>query len=198
MTQKRSHKQIVFFLLSLIIVTLAVILLVSVQKSDKQPADPNFQRQTLTWKKEDGSIMELTVSVPKSWKCDSPIDMLCESGIYGDIYFDDERGEKIAGSFGIIDTLQEGQTLLNLENPHRDFHLESPIASQLSVNSKDFRLDVGCLGKRINNNDIVFVYAYCFALENQVISFYFYNDNDNPDLLPLYEKILDSIEITIR
>ncbi len=198
MTQKRSHKQIVFFLLSLIIVTLSVILFVSVQKSDKQPADPNFQRQTLTWKKEDGSAMELTVSVPKNWICDSPIDTLCESDIYGDIYFVDERGEKIAGSFGIIDTLQEGQTLLDLENPHRDFHLESPITSQLSVNGTDFRLDIGCLGKRINSSDIVFVYAYCFALENQVVSFYFYNDNDNPDLLPLYEKILDSIEITIR
>ena len=197
MTQKRSHKQIVFFLLSLIIVTLAVILLVSVQKSDKQPADPNFQRQTLTWKKEDGSIMELTVSVPKSWKCDSPIDMLCESGIYGDIYFDDERGEKIAGSFGIIDTLQEGQTLLDLENPH-NFLLGTLRTSTLSVNGTNFRLDVSCLGKRINSSDIVFVYAYCFALENQVVSFYFYNDNDNPDLLPLYEKILDSIEITIR
>ena len=197
MTQKRSRKQIAFFLLSLIIVTLSVILLVSVQKSDKQPADPNFQRQTLTWKKEDGSIMELTVSVPKSWKCDSPIDMLCESGIYGDIYFDDERGEKIAGSFGIIDTLQEGQTLLDLENPH-NFLLGTLRTSTLSVNGTNFRLDVSCLGKRINSSDIVFVYAYCFALENQVVSFYFYNDNDNPDLLPLYEKILDSIEITIR
>ncbi len=197
MTQKRSRKQIAFFLLSLIIVTLSVILLAIIQKTDKQPADPNFQRQTLTWKKEDGSIMELTVSVPKSWKCDSPIDMLCESGIYGDIYFDDERGEKIAGSFGIIDTLQEGQTLLDLENPH-NFLLGTLRTSTLSVNGTNFRLDVSCLGKRINSSDIVFVYAYCFALENQVVSFYFYNDNDNPDLLPLYEKILDSIEITIR
>ena len=197
MTQKRSRKQIAFFLLSLIIVTLSVILLAIIQKTDKQPADPNFQRQTLTWKKEDGSIMELTVSVPKSWKCDSPIDMLRESDIYGDIYFDDERGEKIAGSFGIIDTLQEGQTLLDLENPH-NFLLGTLRTSTLSVNGTNFRLDVSCLGKRINSSDIVFVYAYCFALENQVVSFYFYNDNDNPDLLPLYEKILDSIEITIR
>ena len=197
MTQKRSRKQITFFLLSLIIVTLSVILLASVQKSDKQPADPNFQRQTLTWKKEDGSAMELTVSVPKNWICDSPIDTLCESDIYGDIYFVDERGEKIAGSFGIIDTLQEGQTLLDLENPH-NFLLGTLRTSTLSVNGTNFRLDVSCLGKRINSSDIVFVYAYCFALENQVVSFYFYNDNDNPDLLPLYEKILDSIEITIR
>ena len=197
MTQKRSHKQIVFFLLSLIIVTLAVILLVSVQKSDKQPADPNFQRQTLTWKKEDGSIMELTVSVPKSWKCDSPSRLLPSNQFSGEIIFDDERGEKIAGSFGIIDTLQEGQTLLDLENPH-NFLLGILRTSNLSVNGTNFRLDVSCLGKRINSSDIVFVYAYCFALENQVVSFYFYNDNDNPDLLPLYEKILDSIEITIR
>ena len=195
MTQKRSRKQIAFFLLSLIIVTLSVILLVSVQKSDKQPADPNFQRQTLTWKKEDGSIMELTVSVPKSWKCDSPIDMLCESGIYGDIYFDDERGEKIAGSFGIIDTLQEGQTLLDLENPHN--FLTKTIDSQtITINEKKYRLDITNIGDRLRPN--IFVYAYCFALENQVISFYFYNDNDNPDLIPLYEKILDSIEITIQ
>ena len=197
MTQKRSRKQIAFFLLSLIIVTLSVILLAIIQKTDKQPADPNFQRQTLTWKKEDGSIMELTVSVPKSWKCDSPIDMLRESDIYGDIYFDDERGEKIAGSFGIIDTLQEGQTLLDLENPH-NFLLGTLRTSTLSVNGTNFRLDVSCLGKRINSSDIVFVYAYCFALENQVVSFYFYNDNDNPDLIPLYEKILSSIEVTIQ
>lgn len=197
MTQKRSHKQIVFFLLSLIIVTLAVILLVSVQKSDKQPADPNFQKQTLTWKKEDGSIMELTISVPKSWECDSPNRLLSSNQFSGEIIFDDERGEKIAGSFGIIDTLQEGQTLLDLENPH-NFLLGTLRTSTLSVNGTNFRLDVSCLGKRINSSDIVFVYAYCFALENQVVSFYFYNDNDNPDLLPLYEKILDSIEITIR
>ena len=197
MTQKRSHKQIVFFLLSLIIVTLAVILLVSVQKSDKQPADPNFQKQTLTWKKEDGSAMELTISVPKSWECDSPNRLLSSNQFSGEIIFDDERGEKIAGSFGIIDTLQEGQTLLDLENPH-NFLLGTLRTSTLSVNGTNFRLDVSCLGKRINSSDIVFVYAYCFALENQVVSFYFYNDNDNPDLLPLYEKILDSIEITIR
>lgn len=197
MIQKGSRKQITFFLLSLIIVTLAVILLVSVQKSDKQPVDPTFQRQTLTWKKEDGSAMELTVSVPKSWECDSPIDMLRESDIYGDIYFDDERGEKIAGSFGIIDTLQEGQTLLDLENPH-NFLLGILRTSNLSVNGTNFRLDISCLGKRINSSDIVFVYAYCFALEDQVVSFYFYNDNDNPDLLPLYEKILSSIEVTIQ
>ena len=197
MTQKRFHKQIVFFLLSLIIVTLAVILLVSVQKSDKQPADPNFQKQTLTWKKEDGSIMELTISVPKSWECDSPNRLLSSNQFSGEIIFDDERGEKIAGSFGIIDTLQEGQTLLDLENPH-NFLLGTLRTSTLSVNGTNFRLDVSCLGKRINSSDIVFVYAYCFALENQVVSFYFYNDNDNPDLLPLYEKILDSIEITIR
>ena len=197
MTQKRSRKQIAFFLLSLIIVTLSVILLVSVQKSDKQPADPNFQRQTLTWKKEDGSAMELTVSVPKSWECDSPNRLLSSNQFSGEIIFDDERGEKIAGSFGIIDTLQEGQTLLDLENPH-NFLLGTLRTSTLSVNGTNFRLDVSCLGKRINSSDIVFVYAYCFALENQVVSFYFYNDNDNPDLLPLYEKILDSIEITIR
>ena len=197
MTQKRSRKQIAFFLLSLIIVTLSVILLVSVQKSDKQPADPNFQKQTLTWKKEDGSIMELTISVPKSWECDSPNRLLSSNQFSGEIIFDDERGEKIAGSFGIIDTLQEGQTLLDLENPH-NFLLGTLRTSTLSVNGTNFRLDVSCLGKRINSSDIVFVYAYCFALENQVVSFYFYNDNDNPDLLPLYEKILDSIEITIR
>ena len=197
MTQKRSRKQIAFFLLSLIIVTLSVILLVSVQKFDKQPADPNFQRQTLTWKKEDGSAMELTVSVPKSWICDSPNRLLPSNHFSGEIIFDDERGEKIAGSFGIIDTLQEGQTLLDLENPH-NFLLGTLRTSTLSVNGTNFRLDVSCLGKRINSSDIVFVYAYCFALENQVVSFYFYNDNDNPDLLPLYEKILDSIEIMIR
>ena len=197
MTQKRSRKQITFFLLSLIIVTLSVILLAIIQKSDKQPADPNFQRQTLTWKKEDGSIMELTVSVPKSWECDSPNRLLPSNQFSGEIIFDDERGEKIAGSFGIIDTLQEGQTLLDLENPH-NFLLGTLRTSTLSVNGTNFRLDVSCLGKRINSSDIVFVYAYCFALENQVVSFYFYNDNDNPDLLPLYEKILDSIEITIR
>ena len=195
MTQKRSRKQIVFFLLSLAIVTLAVILLAIIQKTDKQPADPNFQRQTLTWKKEDSSIMELTVSVPKNWICDSPIDTLCESGIYGDIYFDDERGEKIAGSFGIIDTLQEGQTLLDLENPHN--FLTKTIDSQtITINEKKYRLDITNIGDKLRPN--IFVYAYCFTLENQVVSFYFYNDNDNPDLLPLYEKILSSIEITIR
>ena len=197
MIQKDSRKQITFFLLSLIIVTLSVILLASVQKSDKQPADPNFQRQTLTWKKEDGSAMELTVSVPKSWICDSPNRLLPSNHFSGEIIFDDERGEKIAGSFGIIDTLQEGQTLLDLENPH-NFLLGTLRTSTLSVNGTNFRLDVSCLGKRINSSDIVFVYAYCFVLENQVVSFYFYNDNDNPDLLPLYEKILDSIEIMIR
>ena len=197
MTQKRSRKQIAFFLLSLIIVTLSVILLAIIQKTDKQPADPNFQRQTLTWKKEDGSAMELTISVPKSWECDSPNRLLSSNQFSGEIIFDDERGEKIAGSFGIIDTLQEGQTLLDLENPH-NFLLGTLRTSTLSVNGTNFRLDVSCLGKRINSSDIVFVYAYCFALENQVVSFYFYNDNDNPDLLPLYEKILDSIEITIR
>ena len=197
MIQKDSRKQITFFLLSLIIVTLSVILLASVQKSDKQPADPNFQRQTLTWKKEDGSAMELTVSVPKSWICDSPNRLLPSNHFSGEIIFDDERGEKIAGSFGIINTFQEGQTLLDLENPH-NFLLGTLRTSTLSVNGTNFRLDVSCLGKRINSSDIVFVYAYCFVLENQVVSFYFYNDNDNPDLLPLYEKILDSIEIMIR
>ena len=89
MTQKRSRKQITFFLLSLIIVTLSVILLAIIQKSDKQPADPNFQRQTLTWKKEDGSIMELTVSVPKSWECDSPNRLLPSNQFSGEIIFDD-------------------------------------------------------------------------------------------------------------
>lgn len=197
MTQKRSRKQIAFFLLSLIIVTLSVILLAIIQKTDKQPADPNFQRQTLTWKKEDGSIMELTISVPKSWECDSPNRLLSSNQFSGEIIFDDERGEKIAGSFGIIDTLQEGQTLLDLENPH-NFLLGTLRTSTLSVNGTNFRLDVSCLGKRINSSDIVFVYAYCFALENQVVSFYFYNDNDNPDLIPLYEKILSSIEVTIQ
>ena len=195
MTQKRSRKQIAFFLLSLIIVTLAVILLVSVQKSDKQPADPNFQKQTLTWKKEDGSIMELTISVPKSWECDSPNRLLSSNQFSGEIIFDDERGEKIAGSFGIIDTLQEGQTLLDLENPHN--FLTKTIDSQtITINEKKYRLDITNIGDRLRPN--IFVYAYCFALENQVISFYFYNDNDNPDLLPLYEKILSSIEVTIQ
>ncbi len=193
MTQKRSRKQIVFFLLSLAIVTLAVILLAIIQKTDKQPADPNFQRQTLTWKKEDSSIMELTVSVPKNWICDSPIDTLCESGIYGDIYFDDERGEKIAGSFGIIDTLQEGQTLLDLENPHN--FLTKTIDSQtITINEKKYRLDITNIGDKLRPN--IFVYAYCFAFEDQVVSFYFYNTQNNLDMLPLFEKILSSICIS--
>lgn len=195
MTKKRFRKQIVFFLLSLAIVTLAVILLSIIQKNDKQLDDPNFQKQTLTWKKENGSIMELTVSVPKSWKCDSPNRLLSSNQFSGEIIFDNERGEKIAGSFGIIDTLQERQTLLDLENPHN--FLTKTIDSQaITINEKKYRLDITNIGDKLRPN--IFVYAYCFALENQVISFYFYNDNDNPDLLPLYEKILDSIEVTIR
>lgn len=71
------------------------------EKDYNQEEQTIFCSQILTWKKEDGSIMELTVSVPKTWKCDFP-NKLSTKQFSGEIMFINEEGEKIAGSLGVL------------------------------------------------------------------------------------------------
>lgn len=101
---------------------------------------------------------------------------------------------KIAGSFGIVYTLSEGESLQSLQNPA---NLPTSIleSNLVVIGDKEFLLEKANLSDPLRPE--LFVYNYCFEQDGAVMNFYFYNDSDDPAQIPLYETILDSIQATI-
>ena len=159
------------------------------RNENKQEEQAIFCIQELTWEKEDGSIMELTVSVPKDWNCDAP-NRTSTKQFSGEIMFNDGSGQKIAGSLGVLLELKDGQFLSSLENP-QNFLTEIIDSRTLTINGKEYHLDITNIGDPLRPD--VFVYSYSFKEDNHLINFYFYNDQNNLDNIPIFEAILSSI-----
>lgn len=159
---------------------------------DSEPADiqkEGYVTSSFSWKNQFGKNLTLQVDVPDDWIAEKPTDPPTI-----DQYFDNQNGIKIAGSFGIVDILTEGETLQSLNNPagFLTHILESQV---VLIDGKEFLLE------KVNLSDShrpeLFVYNYCFEQDGIVINFYFYNDSDNQARLPLYEAILSSIQVDI-
>lgn len=159
---------------------------------DSEPADiqkEGYVTSSFSWKNQFGKNLTLQVDVPDDWIAEKPTDSLTI-----DQYFDNQNGIKIAGSFGIVDVLTEGETLQSLNNPagFLTHILESQV---VLIDGKEFLLE------KVNLSDShrpeLFVYNYCFEQDGIVINFYFYNDSDDQTQLPLYETILSSIRVDI-
>ncbi len=159
---------------------------------DSEPADIQkevYVTSSFSWKNQFGKNLTLQVDVPDDWIAEKPTDPPTI-----DQHFDKQNGIKIAGSFGIVDILTEGETLQSLNNPAR--FLTHILESQVVlIDGKEFLLE------KVNLSDShrpeLFVYNYCFEQDGIVINFYFYNDSDNQTRLPLYEAILSSIQVNI-
>ena len=159
---------------------------------DSEPADiqkEGYVTSSFSWKNQFGKNLTLQVDVPDDWIAEKPTDSPTI-----DQYFDNKNGIKIAGSFGIVDVLTEGETLQSLNNPagFLTHILESQV---VLIDGKEFLLE------KVNLSDShrpeLFVYNYCFEQDGIVINFYFYNDSDDQTRLPLYEAILSSIQVDI-
>lgn len=148
-----------------------------------------YVTSSFSWKNQFGKNLTLQVDVPDDWIAEKSTDSPTI-----DQYFDNQNGIKIAGSFGIVDVLTEGETLQSLNNPagFLTHILESQV---VLIDGKEFLLE------KVNLSDShrpeLFVYNYCFEQDGIVINFYFYNDSDNQARLPLYETILSSIQVNI-
>lgn len=159
---------------------------------DSEPADiqkEGYVTSSFSWKNQFGKNLTLQVDVPDDWIAEKSTDSPTI-----DQYFDNQNGIKIAGSFGIVDVLTEGETLQSLNNPagFLTHILESQV---VLIDGKEFLLE------KVNLSDShrpeLFVYNYCFEQDGIVINFYFYNDSDDQTQLPLYETILSSIRVDI-
>lgn len=159
---------------------------------DSEPADIQkeaYVTSSFSWKNQFGKNLTLQVDVPDDWIAEKTTDSPTI-----DQYFDNQNGIKIAGSFGIVDVLTEGETLQSLNNPagFLTHILESQV---VLIDGKEFLLE------KVNLSDShrpeLFVYNYCFEQDGIVINFYFYNDSDDQTQLPLYETILSSIRVDI-
>lgn len=159
---------------------------------DSEPADIQkeaYVTSSFSWKNQFGKNLTLQVDVPDDWIAEKPTDLPTI-----DQHFDNQNGIKIAGSFGIVDVLTEGETLQSLNNPagFLTHILESQV---VLIDGKEFLLE------KVNLSDSrrpeLFVYNYCFEQDGIVINFYFYNDSDDQTQLPLYETILSSIQVNI-
>lgn len=159
---------------------------------NSEPADiqkEGYVTSSFSWKNQFGKNLTLQVDVPDDWIAEKPTDSPTI-----DQYFDNQNGIKIAGSFGIVDVLTEGETLQSLNNPagFLTHILESQV---VLIDGKEFLLE------KVNLSDShrpeLFVYNYCFEQDGIVINFYFYNDSDDQTRLPLYEAILSSIQVDI-
>ena len=159
---------------------------------DSEPADiqkEGYVTSSFSWKNQFGKNLTLQVDVPDDWIAEKPTDSPTI-----DQYFDNQNDIKIAGSFGIVDVLTEGETLQSLNNPagFLTHILESQV---VLIDGKEFLLE------KVNLSDShrpeLFVYNYCFEQDGIVINFYFYNDSDDQTRLPLYEAILSSIQVDI-
>lgn len=159
---------------------------------DSEPADiqkEGYVTSSFSWKNQFGKNLTLQVDVPDDWIAEKPTDSPTI-----DQYFDNQNGIKIAGSFGIVDVLTEGETLQSLNNPagFLTHILESQV---VLIDGEEFLLE------KVNLSDShrpeLFVYNYCFEQDGIVINFYFYNDSDDQTRLPLYEAILSSIQVDI-
>lgn len=159
---------------------------------NSEPADIQkevYVTSSFSWKNQFGKNLTLQVDVPDDWITEKPTDPPTI-----DQHFDNQNGIKIAGSFGIVDVLTEGETLQSLNNPagFLTHILESQV---VLIDGKEFLLE------KVNLSDShrpeLFVYNYCFEQDGIVINFYFYNDSDDQTQLPLYETILSSIRVDI-
>ena len=148
-----------------------------------------FQTATFSWENQSNKNLTLQVDVPDTWIAEKDADA---STI--DRHFNNENGLKIAGSFGIVYTLSEGESLQSLQNPA---NLPTSIleSNLVVIGDKEFLLEKANLSDPLRPE--LFVYNYCFEQDGAVMNFYFYNDSDDQTQIPLYETILDSIDATI-
>ena len=148
-----------------------------------------FQTATFSWENQSNKNLTLQVDVPDTWIAEKDADT---STI--DRHFNNENGLKIAGSFGIVYTLSEGESLQSLQNPA---NLPTSIleSNLVVIGDKEFLLEKANLSDPLRPE--LFVYNYCFEQDGAVMNFYFYNDSDDQTQIPLYETILDSIDATI-
>lgn len=154
----------------------------------EQDTGPALVPQTMTWTEQEGLQLRLEVSVPEDWSYEGQ-----ENGS-GDQDFVNAGGQKIAGSFGILRLLEEGETLEELDNPAQIPSREIE-CSLITVDGRDYLLEKANLSSR--DRPDLYAYCYCFVQDGALLNFYFYNDGDAPEALPVYEAVLASIQATI-
>lgn len=154
----------------------------------QEDTGPALSPQTMTWEEEEGRVLRMEVSVPKDWSYHGR-----ESGS-GDQYYQNADGQKIAGSFGILHLLEEGETLEEQDNPAQIPSREIE-RSFVTVDGRDYLLEKANLSSR--DRPDLYAYNYCFMQDGALLNFYFYNDGDDPAALAVYEAVLASIQADI-
>lgn len=142
-----------------------------------------------TFREVEGKTLTMSIDIPQNWtfRTDDPNAI--------DQYIDDENGMKVAGSFGIVQFLKKDESLETLQNI-AGFLTPTQTSSSITLDQRKYLLETSIIGD--SNKEIIMVYNYSFVENDAVINFYFYNIGDKRNNIALYEKILKSINLTIK
>ena len=154
--------------------------------------EPAMQTMTLEWTVEDSQYdMTMEIQLPETW------------GQLSRISLWDEQDRYAAGCYGVVDILEEGETLVDLHDLQPDDQLVS--SEIVTMNGKEYLLEINDVWNQTDENadpqdvygDHIY-YNYYFLQDDHVIHFFFVHYDNSPERLAFYEQVFSSMTVELQ
>lgn len=150
-----------------------------------------MQTMLLEWTVENSHYdMTMEIQLPETW------------GQLSRISLWDEQERYAAGCYGVVDVLEEGQSLADLHDLQPEDQLVS--SEIITMNGKEYLLEINDVWNQTDENtdphevygDHIY-YNYYFLQDDHVIRFFFVHYDNSAERLAFYEQVFSSMTVEL-